>query len=65
MAANQVALYFENQEDALRFTLAAGTVLAEDQPTPNVEDLLKVAREMGRRDSAPKQPHGTRFPRWS
>ena len=48
MAANQVVRYFENQEDARRFTLAAGTVLAEDQPTPNVEDLLKVAREMGR-----------------
>ncbi|PYX92993.1 MAG: hypothetical protein DMG71_16475 [Acidobacteria bacterium] len=48
MAANQVVLYFENQEDALRFTLAAGTVLADDKPTHNVEDLLKVAREMGR-----------------
>ena len=48
MAGNQVVLYFENQEDALRFTLAAGTVLAEDNPSPNVEDLIKVAREMGR-----------------
>lgn len=48
MAANQVVLYFENQEDALRFTLAAGSVLADDKPTPDVEDLIKVAREMGR-----------------
>jgi hypothetical protein len=48
MAANQVVLYFDNQEDALRFTLAAGTVLADDKPTHSVEDLLKVAREMGR-----------------
>ena len=48
MAVNQVVLYFENQEDALRFTLAAGTVLAEDEPTHKVEDLIKVAREMGR-----------------
>lgn len=48
MAVNQVVLYFDNQEDALRFTLAAGNVLAEDKPTPNVDDLIKVAREMGR-----------------
>jgi hypothetical protein len=41
-------LYFENQEDALRFTLAASNVLAEDKPNHNVEDLVKVAREMGR-----------------
>jgi hypothetical protein len=48
MAANQVVIYFENQEDALRFTLAASNVLAEDKPNHNVEDLVKIAREMGR-----------------
>jgi hypothetical protein len=48
MAAAQVVLYFDNQEDALRFTLAAGSVMAEEKPSHNVEDLMKVAREMGR-----------------
>jgi len=47
-AANQVVLYFENQEDALRFTLAAGSVLADQKPNHTVEDLMKVAREMVR-----------------
>lgn len=49
--AAQVVLYFENQEDALRFTLAAGSVLAastsEPEPTRNLEQLRKVAREIG------------------
>jgi hypothetical protein len=48
MSSNQVVLYFENQEDAVRFTLAAGSVLSEEQPSHSVEDLAKVAREMGR-----------------
>jgi hypothetical protein len=48
MSSNQVVLYFENQEDAVRFTLAAGSVLSEDEPRHSVEDLAKVAREMGR-----------------
>jgi hypothetical protein len=48
MSSNQVVLYFENPEDAVRFTLAAGSVLSEDVPNRNVEELAKVAREMGR-----------------
>ena len=48
MAVNQVVLYFEKQEDALRFTLAAGSVLADPKRNHTVEDLLKVVREIGR-----------------
>lgn len=45
---SQVVLYFDNQEDALRFTLAAGSVLSEEKPSHTVEELMKVAREIGR-----------------
>ena len=31
MAAKEVILYFENPNDALRFTLAAGSVMAGDR----------------------------------
>ena len=48
MAATQVVLYFDSSEDALRFTLAASSVISEDQPSNNVEDLKKVAQEIGR-----------------
>jgi len=30
MAANQVVVYFDKEEDALRFTLAASSVLSAD-----------------------------------
>ena len=30
MAANQVVLYFDRQEDALRFTLAASSVMSAE-----------------------------------
>jgi len=30
MAANQVVLYFDRQEDAVRFTLAASSVMSAD-----------------------------------
>ncbi len=32
MAANQVVLYFDKQEDALLFTLAASTAMSADEP---------------------------------
>ena len=48
MAASQVVLYFDNQEDAVRFTLAASSVLSEDKPNHDVDELVKVARQMGR-----------------
>ena len=43
---NQVVLYFDKQEDALRFTLAASSVMSAEGPlsSPSVESRL--AEEM-------------------
>jgi hypothetical protein len=47
MAASQVVLYFDKQEDALRFTLAASTVMSADGLAPRSNDpLTKIAREI-------------------
>lgn len=45
MAANQVVLYFDKQEDALLFTLAASAVMSEG-PLPSGGALVKVAEEI-------------------
>ena len=42
MAANQVVVYFDKEEDALRFTLAASTVLSADGPDDSSEALASV-----------------------
>jgi hypothetical protein len=44
MAASQVVLYFDKQEDALQFTLAASSILADGAPLQNT--ALKVAKEV-------------------
>jgi hypothetical protein len=44
MAASQVVLYFDRQEDAVQFTLAASSVIADG--TPMRESALKVAKEV-------------------
>jgi hypothetical protein len=44
MAAGQVVLYFERQEDALRFTLAASSVISASEPAR--EAITKVAEEI-------------------
>ena len=51
MAASQVVLYFERQEDALRFTLAAssaisaeGTLLAHEAGAEMAKEICKVNR---------------------
>jgi hypothetical protein len=44
MAASQVVLYFDKQEDALLFTLAASSVIADGAPMR--EAALKVAKEV-------------------
>lgn len=44
MAASQVVLYFANQEDALLFTLAASSVIAEEGPIAG--KAAKVAEEI-------------------
>jgi hypothetical protein len=46
MAASQVVLYFDRQEDALLFTLAASSVIAAEEPVPASEALAKVAKEI-------------------
>ena len=46
MAANQVVLYFDRQQDALLFTLAASSVMsAEGSPHSN-NAAVKVAEEI-------------------
>jgi hypothetical protein len=45
MAANQVVLYFENQNDALRFTLAASSVISANDVQIN-DAVVKVAQEI-------------------
>ncbi len=46
MAASQVVLYFDKQEDALRFTLAASSVIAADESIRGNEALEKVGKEI-------------------
>ena len=46
MAANQVVLYFDRQEDAVRFTLAASSVMSADAPVHNSNAAVKVAKEI-------------------
>jgi hypothetical protein len=44
MIANEVILDFDREEDALRFALAAGAVLAMEEASCTPEQLLAVAR---------------------
>ncbi len=46
MSASQVVLYFDKQEDAIQFTVAASSVLAGDES--QLDALLKVAQEMSK-----------------
>jgi hypothetical protein len=46
MAASQVVLYFDKQEDALTFTLAASSVMAADGPAHADEAVMKIATEI-------------------
>jgi hypothetical protein len=46
VAANQVVLYFDTQEDALLFTLAASSVMSEEWPVPRSDAVVKVAKEI-------------------
>jgi hypothetical protein len=56
MAANQVVLYFDRQEDAVRFTLAASSVMSADTsgemsgegPVRNSSAAVKVAKEISK-----------------
>jgi hypothetical protein len=46
MAANQVVLYFDKQEDALLFTLAASSVMSAEEPAGSSDAVVKVAAEI-------------------
>jgi hypothetical protein len=46
MGATQVILYFDRQEDALLFTLAASTAIAADEPVGANEAMEKIAKEI-------------------
>lgn len=46
MAATQVVLYFDKQEDALLFTLAASSAIAADEPVRANEAMEKIAKEI-------------------
>ena len=46
MAANQVVLYFDKQEDALLFTLAASSVMSAEGPVRSSDAAVKVAEEI-------------------
>jgi hypothetical protein len=46
MAANQVVLYFDKQEDALLFTLAASLVMSAEGPIPSNNAVVKVAEKI-------------------
>jgi len=48
MAANQVVLYFDKQEDALLFTLAASSVMSAEGPVHSSNAAVKVAREISK-----------------
>lgn len=46
MAANQVVLYFDRQEDALRFTLAASSVMSAEGTLNSNRAAIKAAEEI-------------------
>jgi len=46
MAANQVVLYFDRQEDALLFTLAASSAMSAEEPVRANEAGLRMAKEI-------------------
>jgi hypothetical protein len=48
MAASQVIVYFDNQQDALLFTLAASSVLAAAGTERHSEAAAKVASEISK-----------------
>ena len=46
MAANRVVLYFDKQEDALLFTLAASSVMSAEGLVRSDNAAVKVAEEI-------------------
>jgi len=48
MAASQVVLYFDKPEDALLFTLAASSIISEQEPVRQSAALAKIATEISK-----------------
>lgn len=46
MAANQVVLYFDKQEDALLFTLAASSVMSAEGLLYSKDPVVKFAEQI-------------------
>ena len=46
MSANQVVLYFDKQEDAVLFTIAASSVMSAEGPVHRSDAVVKVAAEI-------------------
>jgi len=46
MAASQVVLYFDKQEDAVLFTLAASSVMSAEALLRGSDAVVKVAEEL-------------------
>ncbi len=46
MAMNQVVLYFDKEQDALLFTLAASSVMSAEGPVNSSKAAVKVAKEI-------------------
>jgi hypothetical protein len=48
MAANQVVLYFDKQEDAVLFTLAASSVMSSEGTFHSSNAAVKVAEKISK-----------------
>ena len=46
MAGNQVVFYFDEQEDAVLFTVAASSVMSAEEPVHCSDAVAKVAEEI-------------------
>ncbi|PYX90709.1 MAG: hypothetical protein DMG68_00795 [Acidobacteria bacterium] len=46
MAASQVVLYFDKQQDALLFTLAASLIMSAEGSVHSSDAMTKVAKEI-------------------
>ncbi len=48
MAAKEVILYFDDQSDALRFVLAAGSVMSGEKQTRSAHELVSETQRASR-----------------
>jgi hypothetical protein len=48
MATNQVVLYFDKQEDALLFTVAASSIMSDEGTLPSRDAGVRVAMEISK-----------------